>query len=394
MLCNIDLVRLKTLRQSDKVFFKRLLQPIAKKPVLFPFFSLFILLLCIISIMMKIHKEVTIYDIAKVLGISPSTVSRGLKDNPGIRKETIKRIRETAHEMGYQRNKFAGNLRQKHTNTIGVVVPKLNSYFMATVIAGMEKVTNQHGYGLIISSSQESVKQEISCVSTLFNTRVDGLLVSLALDTRNLDHFNIILNKNIPLVFFDRISECNSCMSVIIDNFKAGYEVTSHLIEQGCRKIVHLGGNLLSNVYAERFRGYKQALKDNKIIFDENLVVLSDLSGESGTETAKKILSMKILPDGIFTSNDTSAVAIIIELLKNGIKIPEDIAIAGFNNEPISQVIQPNLTSVDYPAREMGEIAALLLINKLRNTQSPNLNTIILKHSLILRQSSLKRNIS
>jgi LacI family transcriptional regulator len=344
--------------------------------------------------MMKIHKEVTIYDIAKVLGISPSTVSRGLKDNPGIRKETIKRIRETAHEMGYQRNKFAGNLRQKHTNTIGVVVPKLNSYFMATVIAGMEKVTNQHGYGLIISSSQESVKQEISCVSTLFNTRVDGLLVSLALDTRNLDHFNIILNKNIPLVFFDRISECNSCMSVIIDNFKAGYEVTSHLIEQGCRKIVHLGGNLLSNVYAERFRGYKQALKDNKIIFDENLVVLSDLSGESGTETAKKILSMKILPDGIFTSNDTSAVAIIIELLKNGIKIPEDIAIAGFNNEPISQVIQPNLTSVDYPAREMGEIAALLLINKLRNTQSPNLNTIILKHSLILRQSSLKRNIS
>lgn len=340
--------------------------------------------------MMKTNREVTIYDVAKALGISPSTVSRGLKDHPHIRKETIKKIKAAAHEMGYQRNKFASNLRQKHTNTIGVVVPKLNSYFMATVIAGMEKVTNQHGYGLIISQSQESGKQETSCVSTLFNSRVDGLLVSLAFDTRNIDHFNIFLNKNIPVVFFDRVSECNGCMSVVIDNFKAGYEVTSHLIEQGCRKIVHLGGNLLRNVYTERFRGYKQALKDNKIIFDENLLVISDLSVEAGTETAKKILSMKTRPDGIFTSNDTSAVALIIELLKNGIKIPDDIAIAGFNNEPISLVIQPNLTTVDYPAREIGEIAAISLINKLTHTHSHNLSTIVLKHKLVIRQSSLK----
>lgn len=339
---------------------------------------------------MKTNREVTIYDVAKALGISPSTVSRGLKDHPHIRKETIKKIKAAAHEMGYQRNKFASNLRQKHTNTIGVVVPKLNSYFMATVIAGMEKVTNQHGYGLIISQSQESGKQETSCVSTLFNSRVDGLLVSLAFDTRNIDHFNIFLNKNIPVVFFDRVSECNGCMSVVIDNFKAGYEVTSHLIEQGCRKIVHLGGNLLRNVYTERFRGYKQALKDNKIIFDENLLVISDLSVEAGTETAKKILSMKTRPDGIFTSNDTSAVALIIELLKNGIKIPDDIAIAGFNNEPISLVIQPNLTTVDYPAREIGEIAAISLINKLTHTHSHNLSTIVLKHKLVIRQSSLK----
>jgi LacI family transcriptional regulator len=341
--------------------------------------------------MMKIHSEVTIYDVAKALGISPSTVSRGLKDHPHIRKDTIKKIKATAHEMGYQRNKFASNLRQKHTNTIGVVVPKLNSYFMATVIAGMEKVTNQYGYGLIISQSQESGKQEISCVSTLFSSRVDGLLVSLAFDTRNLDHFNIFLNKKIPVVFFDRVSECNGCMSVVIDNFKAGYEVTSHLIEQGCRKIVHLGGNLLRNVYAERFRGYKQALSDNKIIFDENLVIISDLSREAGTETAKKIMTMKTRPDGIFTSNDTSAVAVIVELLNAGIKIPEDIAIAGFNNEPISQVIQPNLTTVDYPAREIGEIAARSLIERLRSSQSDNLHTIVLKHNLIVRKSSLRK---
>jgi LacI family transcriptional regulator len=315
-----------------------------------------------------------------------------LKDHPHIRKETIKKIKATAHEMGYQRNKFASNLRQKHTNTIGVVVPKLNSYFMATVIAGMEKITNQNGYGLIISQSQESAKQEIACVSTLFNSRVDGLLVSLAFDTKNTDHFNGLLNKNIPVVFFDRVSECNGCMSVVIDNYKAGYEATAHLVEQGCRQVMHLGGNLLRNVYADRYRGYKQALSDNKIEFKHELVVISDMSAQAGIDAAKKILSMHPRPDGLFASNDTSAVAAIVELEKAGVKIPSEIAVVGFNNEPISQVVQPNLSTVDYPAKEIGEIAATSLINMLKSSQSHNLSTIVLKHKLLIRKSSLKRN--
>jgi LacI family transcriptional regulator len=339
---------------------------------------------------MKSNREVTIYDVAKALNISPSTVSRGLKDHPHIRKETIKKIKSAANEMGYQRNKFASNLRQKHTNTIGVVVPKLNSYFMATVIAGMEKITNQHGYGLIISQSQESGKQEISCVNTLFNSRVDGLLVSLAFDTKNVDHFNVLLKKNIPIVFFDRVSVCNGCMSVVIDNYLAGYEATAHLIEQGCRRIVHLGGNLLRNVYSDRLRGYKQALEDNGILFDPKLLMISDLNEQAGIDTAAKMLNMKFRPDGIFTANDTSAVAVIIALEEAGIKIPDDIAVAGFNNEPISRVVQPNLTTIEYPAREIGEIAAISIIDKLKNAQSVGLSTIVLKHNLIVRQSSLR----
>jgi LacI family transcriptional regulator len=339
---------------------------------------------------MKSNKEVTIYDVAKALDISPSTVSRGLKDHPHIKKETKRIIAATAKEMGYRQNKFASNLRQKHTNTIGVVVPKLNSYFMATVIAGVEKITSENGYGLIISQSQESWKKEISCISTLFNSRVDGLLVSLAFDTRNMDHFNILLNKDIPIVFFDRVADCNGCMSIIIDNYKAGYEATSHLIEQGCRRIVHVGGNLLRNVYSERFRGYKAALSDNNIEFDQDLVVISDMNGNSGSEIAKKILKMVPRPDGLFTSNDNSAVAAIVEFEKAGINIPGEIAVVGFNNEPISQVIQPNLTTIDYPAREVGELAATTLINKLKNSQSANFSTIILKHNLINRQSSVR----
>ena len=340
--------------------------------------------------MMKSNKEVTIYDVAKALNISPSTVSRGLKNHPHIKKETKKKILTTAREMGYQHNQFASNLRQKHTNTIGVVVPKLNSYFMATVISGIEKITSKNGYGLIISQSQESWKKEISCISTLFNSRVDGLLVSLSFDTKNMDHFNIILNKDIPIVFFDRVADCYGCMNIVIDNYKAGYEATSHLIEQGCKRIMHMGGNLLRNVYSERFRGYKQALDDNKIEIDQNLIILSDLSIEAGKEIAKKILKIMPRPDGIFASNDASAVAIIVELEKAGVKIPDEIAVVGFNNEPISQVVQPNLSTVNYPAMEIGEIAATSLINKLKNSQSDNLSTIVLKHNLIIRKSSMR----
>lgn len=351
----------------------------------------FLLFLVIKSHIVKNSREVTIYDIARALNISPSTVSRALKDHPHIKQETKKNISETAARMGYQRNKFASNLRQKHTNTIGVVVPKLNSFFMATVIAGIEKVTSQNGYGLIISQSQESWKKEAACVSTLFNSRVDGLLVSLAFDTKNMEHFGMLLKKDIPVVFFDRVAECHECMSIVIDNFKAGYDATSHLIVRGCKRIVLLGGNMLRNVYSERFRGYKQALADNRIAFDEGLVMVTDMSSQAGVDTAKKMLKMEVLPDGLFASNDTSAVAAMVELESAGIRIPDDIAVVGFNNEPVSQVIRPNLTTVDYPAREIGEIAATSIIERLKNSQSASLSTIILKHNLIIRDSSVRR---
>jgi LacI family transcriptional regulator len=340
---------------------------------------------------MKGSSEVTIYDVAKALNLSPSTVSRGLKSHPLLRKETVERIKAAANEMGYRHNKFASNLRQKHTNTIGVVVPRLDSYFMATVIAGIEKITNLHGYGLIISQSQESGKKEISCVSTLYNSRVDGLLISLAFDTKNTDYLKMLLNKNIPVVFFDRVLDHSGCMGVIIDNYKAGYEAVSHLIEEGCRKIVHITGNLSRNVYAERFRGYKEALADNNIDFEQDLVFVSDLSENSGVELASKIAVMDNPPDGIFAANDTTAVSVIIELQKSGLNIPEDIAVVGFNNEPACRIVKPNLTSVEYPAMNIGEIAATALIDLLKKPHSDALSTIVLKHNLRIRESSSRK---
>jgi LacI family transcriptional regulator len=344
-------------------------------------------------IKMKSNREVTIYDMARILNLSPSTISRGLKDHPHIHKETKRKILVTAREMGYRHNKFASSLRQKHTNTLGVILPKLNSYFMATAIAGIEKVTSQFGYNLIISQSQESGQKEISGITTLFNSRVDGLLVSLSFDTKNLDPFNIFFRKGIPVVFFDRVFECEGCATIVIDNFKAGYEATSHLISQGCKRIIHLGGNLLRNVYKDRLKGYKQALHDFNLEFDQDLVIIGDMTEQSGIDTARRIIKMKKRPDGVFAANDTSAVGAICELQLYGINIPKDIAVAGFNNDPISRVVQPNLTTIHYPAMEIGEIAATTLINKLNNSPTANLSSVVLEHKLIVRQSSFRNGI-
>jgi LacI family transcriptional regulator len=339
---------------------------------------------------MTTNRDVTIYDIARVLDISASTVSRGLKNHPHVRKEMKKKIMMTAHKMGYQQNKFASNLRQKHTSTLGVIIPRLDSYFMSTVISGMEKAANDAGYNLIISQSQELFKKESASVATLFNSRVDGMLISLSYETNNLDHLNIVFKKGIPVVFFDRISDHPKCKSVVINNYKAGYEATSHLISQGCRNMIHLGGSLILNVYADRFNGFKQALSDNGLEVTDRSVIISDLSQKAGVDAARAILRQKTLPDGIFASNDTSAVALMCELKQAGVRIPEDICVAGFNNDPLSRVVEPNLTTVHYPGREMGEIAATTLINTLKGLQSDLLNSIVLSHSLIIRQSSLR----
>jgi LacI family transcriptional regulator len=339
---------------------------------------------------MTTNRDVTIYDIARALDISASTVSRGLKNHPHVRKEMKKKILMTARRMGYQQNKFASNLRQKHTSTIGVVIPRLDSYFMSTVISGMEKVANDAGYNLIISQSQESLKNEASSIATLFNSRVDGLLISLSYETGNLEHLNIVFKRGMPVVFFDRICDHPMCKSVVINNFKAGYEATSHLIAQGCRNIIHLGGSMIRNVYADRYNGFKQAMADNGLEVGNRSLIVTDLTHKAGIDAVQSLLQQKKMPDGIFAANDTSAVAVVCELKQGGIRIPEDVCVVGFNDDPISRVVEPNLTTIHYPGREMGEISANTLINTLKGQQSNLLNSIVLSHSLIIRNSSLR----
>lgn len=337
-------------------------------------------------------RDVTIYDIAKSLNISAATVSRGLKDHPAISKNTKKRIFEAAQAMGYRFNTFASNLRRQRTNTLGIIVPRLNSTFMSDVLAGMEKVANEAGYNLIISQSLEMVEKEIKNAKTMFNSRVDGLLVSLAYNTVNIEHFEMFIKKGIPIIFFDRVYEHPACPTIVINNYKAGYEVTRHLIEQGCRDIVHITGNQTRNVYQQRLKGYLDALADHGLIFKEQNLLINNLGSEEGTEAAKYLLSLPVMPDGVFVANDACAAACMIALKKQGVRIPEDIAFAGFNNDPVSEVIEPNLTTVNYKGYEMGEVAAKTLISHLNNNFDFSItNTLVLRHELIIRDSSLKK---
>jgi LacI family transcriptional regulator len=338
------------------------------------------------------EKEITIYDLAKKLNISIATVSRALKDDPVVSKKTKKKIADLAQEMGYRSNNFARNLRNQKTNTIGVIVPRLNSYFMSTVIAGIESIANKEGYNLIISQSSESFDKEMASAKTMFNNRVDGVLVSLAYDTENLAHFNSFFKRHIPLIFFDRVVEDENSTNILIDNRKAAYEATTHLIKQGCKRIVHITATPKRNVYVDRLQGYKHALSDNDIAFREDYVIISNLSQEAGAIAAQEILQMNPLPDAVFVANDNCAVGCMLALKHAGIKIPEDIAFVGFNNDPVSKVIEPNLTTINYPGYEMGEVAARNLINHLNGKATiQSTNTIILRSELVIRDSSKKK---
>src|SRR5690606_10306001 len=339
------------------------------------------------------EKEITIYDIAKELSISPTTVSRALNDHPAVNHNTKKRIFEMADQMGYRSNMFASNLRSQRTNAIGVIVPRLNSTFMSSVIAGMEKVANESGYNLVISQSLETVEKEIANAKTLYNSRVDGLLVSLAYNTENIDHLEPFIKKGIPILFYDRIFEHEKITGIVIDNIQAGYKATLHLIEQGCKDIVHITGNLSRNVYADRLKGYKYALLDNGIPSKESRVIVNSLSEEAGTEAAQQILKTKTLPDGVFVANDSCAISCMKALMQEGVGIPNDIAFVGFNNDPICRIIEPNLSTIDYPGYEMGEGAIRNLIHRMEGLDDNIItNTITLRSDLIIRESSLKRD--
>jgi LacI family transcriptional regulator len=339
------------------------------------------------------EKEVTIYDIASALNISIATVSRALKNDPVVSKPTKKKIFDLVAKMGYRTNHFARNLRNQTTNTIGVIMHELNSNFMTSVLAGIEKVTTDAGYDIIIAHSSESFNKEIANAKNLFDKRVDGLIASLSFDTKNLDHFKPFKEKNVPVIFFDRVEQEGNNTVVVIDNDKCGYQATQHLIEQGCKKIVHITASLKRNVYSKRFNGYKAALADYGLPYDDSLLIINDLSESAAIESAMQMLKMDPLPDAAFITNDFVAAVVLRTLKENGIKIPEQIAIVGFNNDAICTLVEPALSTINYPGIDVGEVAARNLINHLKGIGNmQNTNTIIIRSNLIIRKSSLKKD--
>lgn len=335
--------------------------------------------------------ETTIHDIAKRLNLSASTVSRALKDNPVISEATRNLVKRIAAEMGYRPNILAANLRTKRTNTIGVIVPLINRHFFSSVISGIEDVAYSRGFAVTISQSNDNYEKECKIAHTLFSNRVDGVILSIGMQTNNIEHLKLFSEKNIPIVFFDRVVDEIEAHKIVVDDYGGGYRATQHLISQGAKNIAHIGGPLHLRIYEFRQNGYLDAIKEAGLKVDESLIVNNTLSREEGTLAIRKLMQNKNKPDAIFCANDTTALSVIIYLKQTGINVPENIAVVVFSNEPFSEVVTPSISTIKQPGFEIGKKASQLIIEQILHEKENHVyKTIVMPTELIIRDSSVK----
>ena len=337
-------------------------------------------------------KNITLKEIASTLGISITTVSKALKNYPDVSEKTKKAVKELAENLNYTPNSFAVNLRTKESKTIGLIIPEVTHHFFANIIKAIIDAAEKNGYLVIILQSNESLELEKKQVELLINKRVDGILISLSNESNNDSHIQEIIKRNIPLVMFDKIAKLSNCSKIIIDDQKAGFDATQHLIDKGCKKIAHIRGPLNPQNSIDRYLGYKKALEKNNIPFDSKLVYTCEkVTFEEGLEFTKQLIEEHPDVDGIFAITDLVAVGAVAYCNEQKIAIPNDIKIIGFSNWFMSQVITPKLSTVEQPSHEMGIAAFDLLLEemKARKEESEyNPKTIELETQIIVRESS------
>lgn len=340
-------------------------------------------------------KDITIYDIAHQLNISASTVSRALRNHESIGKKTKKAVQELASELGYRPNRLASSLRTNTSKTIGVLVSWINRPFISSLIAGIENAAREKGYQVIICQSHDSVVLEKEYLRALYNSRVCALITSLAMQTEDYSHFDLFTKNNIPIVYVDRTPKVTQVNKVKINNYKASFEATEHLIQQGCTRIAHFGGASIQSIYEDRRKGYIAALQVHNLPVDASVILQAEyLSAEEGFRLAQEILAIRPPIDGIVCANDTAAVSAIKYAKSQGIRIPEELAIIGFNNDPICEIIEPTLSSVHHPAEQMGEAAVTRTLNIIENKVTEVDNITLETHLIVRASSQRKKNTS
>ena len=298
-------------------------------------------------------KKTTIYDIAKALDITAATVSRALNGNPRISKSTRDLVLKTAEKMNYEQNKLALALKKGKSNTVGVIVPRVDSNFFGSVIRGIEEELNPYGYHVIISQTHEDELKEAHNIEALLNAQVDGILISTS--STDTSSFDKVLQKKTPLIFFDRKKSIRNVSSVTINDFAAGYKATKHLIDQGYKKIAHFSGDLSIEIFKERFAGYKQAIIDSGLDLNENYIIETKSSVKAGIQSIKELLHLDSPPDALFSASDFAALGAIQHLKTQDIEIPEDFSVVGFSNEQFTQLMELSITSINQFPEEIGK---------------------------------------
>ncbi len=331
--------------------------------------------------------QFTIKDIARTLGIAPSTVSRALHDHPDISDETKRRVVELAKEQNYQPNQIAKSLQNNRTNTIGVVVPEIEHHFFSSAISGVEEVAYKAGYTIMVCQSQEQMVREIMNIRALAAHRVAGIVVSLSRNTTEYSHLEDAMRQGIPLVQFDRVAEQLATSKVVVDDFNGAYAGVHHLIEQGYTRIAHIAGRSHVTIGRDRLEGYRQALQDHGFPVDENLVVPGGFQEQDGEEAMKHLLNLERLPDAVFAVNDPVAIGAYRLLRERGMRIPRDMALLGFCNNPESALVEPPLSTIAQPSWQMGKTAARLLFQQFDQKNFVP-QTHVLRTQLIVREST------
>lgn len=335
-------------------------------------------------------KHVTIKDVAKVLNYSVSTISRAFNDKYDIRKETRDLILAKAKEMGYSPNPIAKSLLKQCSNQIGVVVPEFINSFFPEVIIGIQEVFIKKGYQVLIMQSNESYDTEIENVKAMENNMVDGLILSLSFETQNVEYYENLIKQGLPMVLFNRVSNKLNTHKVVFDDYKWAFFATEHLIYQGYKKIIHFTTSHSLSFSQNRIKGFVDAHKKHKLKIDESSIVEAGLLISDGEREMEKLITLHNLPDAIFCVNDMCAIGAMKILKKYGYKIPNDVALVGFTETRLAELIDPPLTSVAQPTKEIGRTAALLLLEQIESKGIFIPQTIVLNGRLNVRESSVR----
>ncbi len=338
-------------------------------------------------------EAVTIKDIAKALGLSTSTVSRALRDSYEISPETKKLVLECAEKLNYRPNPIALSLKERRSRSIGVVVCEIANSFFSQVINGIESVAYDRGYNVIISQSRESYEREVMDLQYLASRSVDGLLISVSTETNDISHLKALHEKGLPIVFFDRVSDAITTHSVIVDNFRGAYEATEHLINNGYKRIAAIANSEFLSITIERLAGYREALAANNILYDPSLVQHCFYGGmifSEIEEAVNNLFTNKQKPDAIFATSDKLSSGCLKTLKRRGMQIPDEIALAGFSNSDVVELMEPSLTVVRQPALEMGQAATELLLQLIESKRPiKQFEKRVMTPELVIGRSSL-----
>ncbi len=333
----------------------------------------------------------TILDIAEALKLSPATISRALNNHPHVKEKTKNDVLEMAAQLGYRRNNMASGLRSNKTHTVGLIVPRISMFFHAEVITAIQNGLHKYGYNLIICQSNDAVVMEKELTEILFSSRVDALIASCTLFTTDFSHFDKLLDNGTPVIFYDRVP-LKDMGAVIIkgDDLRGGYIAASHLIESGCRKIAHISGPLTSNLYQNRSTGFIQAMEQYQISVNEDWIFHQELTAHNARLAMKQLFSGDIVPDGIFTDNDSSAIAVLEYAKEIDVSVPEDLKIVGYSNDPRTAIISPSITTIEQFPTEVGKRVVEVLIELLKNpgASAAAMAPVIMPIELIRRMST------